>query len=59
MLVKFGKVPKLVKSGRFFGHGVDSSRNLRLIDFNEFPKFRFRVRVVHYKAFLLVIRGSK
>ena len=39
ILVEFGKVPRLVKSGKFLKHKVDISRNLRLINFNKFPKF--------------------
>ena len=58
-LVEFGGVPRLVKSSKFLRHGVDISKNLRLIDLNEFPRFWFRVKAVHYRAFLLVIRGSK
>ena len=44
---------------KFLRYKVDISRNLRLIDFSRFPKFRFRVRVVYYRVFLLTIRGSK
>ena len=59
ILVKFGGVSKLVKSNKFFRRGVDISRNFRLINFSKFPKFRFRVRAVYYRVFLLIIRGSK
>ena len=38
---------------------VDISRNLRLMDFSKFFKFWFGVKVVYYRAFLLIIRGSK
>ena len=40
---------------------VDLGRNLRLVDLSRFPRFyfRFRFRVVRYKAFLLIIGGSK
>jgi len=38
-LIKFGKIPRLVESGRFFRRRVDISRNLKLIDFSRFPKF--------------------
>ena len=54
VLVEFGGFLRLVESGRFFGRGVDISGNLR-----EFFRFWFRVKAVHYRAFLLVIRGSK
>jgi hypothetical protein len=32
---------------------------LRLVDLGRFPRFQFRVRVVRYKAFLLITGGSK
>ena len=41
---------------KFLRYKVDINRNLRL---SGFPKFQFKVRVVHYKAFLLVIGGGK
>ena len=59
MLMKFGGIPRLVKSSRFLRHKVDINRNLRLIDFSKFLKFQFGVRMVHYKTFLLAIRDSK
>ena len=59
ILVEFGKISKLVELSGFFRCGVDINRNLRLIDFSKFPKFQFRVRVVYYRAFLLIIRGSE
>ena len=49
----------LVEFGRFLGRRVDINRNLRLIDFSRFPRFQFRVRVVYYRIFLLIIGGSK
>ena len=57
--MEFGGVPRLVKSGGFLKYRVDISRNLRLINLSKFPKFRFRVRVVYYKVFLLTTKGSK
>jgi hypothetical protein len=48
-----------VESSRFLRHGVDTSRNLRLVDLSGFPRFQFRVRVVGCKALLLVTGGSK
>ena len=57
--VKFSKIPRLVESGGFFRYRVDISRNLRLIDLSGFPKFRFRIRAVFYKTFLLAIGGGK
>ena len=58
-MVKFSEVPRLVESSKFLRHRVDISRNLRLINLNKFPRFQFRVKVVYYRAFLLIIRGSK
>ena len=41
-------------------HAKDSNSFCnRLIDFNRFFKFWFRVRAVSYRAFLLVIGGGK
>ena len=70
ILVEFGGILRLVESGGFFRYRVDISRNLRLVDLSGnlklvdlsgFPRFyfRFRFRVVYYKAFLLIIRGGK
>ena len=58
-LIGFGGIPRLIKSNRFLRHRVDISGNLRLIDFSRFLKFQFKVRAVHYKIFLLIIRGGK
>ena len=58
-LMKFGGIPRLVKSSKFLRRGVDISGNLRLIDFSKFLKFQFRVRMVRYRIFLLIIRGGK
>ena len=57
--MEFSGIIGLVESGRFLKCGVNISRNLRLMDFSGFPKFRFGVRVVSYKAFLLIIGGGK
>ena len=59
ILIEFGGISGLVKSSKFFKRGVDISRNLRLMDFSGFFRFQFRVRMVHYRTFLLVIRGGK
>ena len=59
MLIKFGGISKLVKSNKFLRCRVDISGNLRLIDFSRFPRFQFGVRIVCYKIFLFIIRGSK
>ena len=58
-LMEFGGIPRLVKSNKFFKRGVDISGNLRLINFSEFFRFQFRVRMVHCRTFLLVIGGGK
>ena len=52
-------IPRLVKSGRFLKYKVDISGNLRLIDLSRFPRFWFRVRVIHYKTFIFITGGSK
>ena len=56
VLVEFGGIVRLVESSRFLRCGVDFNRNLRL---SRFLKFWFRVRVIHYKAFLLATGGGK
>ena len=43
-----------MKSSGFFRYRVDISGNL-----NRFPRFQFGVKVVYYKAFLLIIKGGK
>ena len=70
ILVEFSGILRLVESSRFLRcrvnisrnlRLVDLGRNLRLVDLNGFPRFyfRFRFRVVYYKAFLLIIGGGK
>ena len=54
--VKFSGIVKLIKFSGFLKYKIDINRNIRL---NKFSKFQFRVKVVHYKAFLLATRGSK
>ena len=61
---------RLVESSGFLRYRVDISRNLRLVDLggnlrlvdlSGFPRFyfRFRFRVVYYKAFLLITGSGK
>jgi hypothetical protein len=57
--VEFGRILRLVESGGFLRCRIDISRNLRLVDLGRFPRFQFGVRVVRYKAFLLITGGSK
>jgi hypothetical protein len=59
--IEFGRVLRLVESGRFLRYRVDISRNLRLVDLSRFLRFyfRFRFRAVYYKAFLLITGGGK
>ena len=57
--MEFSGIPRLVKSSGFLRHKVDINKNLRLIDFSRFFKFQFRVKIIHYRAFLLIIRGGK
>ena len=59
ILVKFSGIIRSVESSEFLKYKVDINRNLRLIDLSGFSKFQFRVKAVHYRAFLLAIRGSK
>ena len=56
ILVKFSGIVRSVKSSRFLRYKIDINKNLRL---SKFFKFQFRVKVVHYKTFLLAIGGSK
>ena len=51
----------MVESSRFLRYRVDISRNLRLVDLSRFLRFyfRFKFRVVRYKAFLLITGGGK
>jgi len=57
--VEFSGIFGLVESGGFFGYKVDFGRNLRLIDLSGFLRLWFRVRVIYYRAFLLVMEGGK
>jgi hypothetical protein len=50
IFVEFSRILRLVESGRFLRRGVDISR---------FSRFQFGVRVVGYKALLLIIGGGK
>ena len=59
ILVKFSGIIKSVESGRFLKYKINISRNLRLINLSRFLKFWFKVRVVSYRAFLLIIGGGK
>ena len=53
ILVEFSRIL------RFLRRGVDTGRNLRLVDLGRFLRFQFRVRVVGYKALLLITGGGK
>ena len=68
--MEFSRILRLVESSGFLRCRVDISRNLRLVDLSGnlrlvdlsgFPRFyfSFRFRAVHYKAFLLIMGGSK
>ena len=59
ILVEFSGIIGLVESSKFLKCRVDISGNLRLMNFSGFFKFWFRVRVVSYRVFLLVIGGGK
>ena len=54
--MEFSSIVRLVEFSKFLKYGVDISGNLRL---SGFFKFRFGVRAVSYRAFLLVIGGGK
>ena len=57
--MEFGGILRLVKSSKFLRRRVNISRNLRLINFSKFLRFQFGIRIVHYRTFLLAIRGGK
>ena len=38
-LIKLGRIPRLIKSSKFFKYKVDISGNLRLINLSRFPRF--------------------
>ena len=59
--MEFSRILRLVESGRFLRCRVDISGNLRLVDLGGNLRFyfRFRFRVVRYKAFLLITGGGK
>ena len=59
ILVKFSGIIRLVKSGGFLRYKVDINKNLRLINLSGFFTFRFKVRVVFYRVFLLATGGGK
>ena len=54
--MEFSRIVRLVEFSKFLRCKVNISGNLRL---SKFFKFQFRVRAVYYKAFLLIIGGSK
>ena len=56
VLVEFGGIVRSVEFSGFLRCGVDIGGNLRL---GRFPKFWFRVKAVHYRAFLLAMGGGK
>ena len=39
ILVKFGRISRLVEFGEFFKYKVDINKNLRLMDPSRFPRF--------------------
>ena len=54
ILVEFSRILRLVESSKFLRYKVDISRN-----FSRFSRFRFGVKMVRYRVFLLIIGGSK
>ena len=59
ILIKFSGIIRSVESSKFLKYKVDINGNLRLMDLSGFPKFQFRVKAVHYRAFLLATGGGK
>ena len=62
--MEFGRILRLVESGRFLRCRVDISRNLAFIEFGRILRLVessgfLRYRVVYYKAFLLITGGGK
>ena len=57
--MEFSGIIRSVESSKFLKYRVDISGNLRLMDLSGFLKFQFRVRVVSYRAFLLITGGGK
>jgi hypothetical protein len=53
--VKFSSISRLIEFSEFLRHKVDTNRNLRLVYPSGFLRFWFGVRVIYYKAFLLII----
>ena len=39
IFVEFGRIPRLVESGRFLRYRIEISGNLRLVDLGRFPRF--------------------
>ena len=52
--VEFNRILGSVEFNKFLKYRVDISGNL-----SGFPRFWFKIKVVYYKAFLLIIRGGK
>ena len=57
--MEFGGISRLVKFSKFLRYKVDISKNIKLIDFNRFLKFQFKIKIIYYKTFLLAIKGGK
>ena len=49
----------LVEFSKFLRRKVDINKNLKLINFSGFSIFQFKIKVVYYKIFLLIIKGNK
>ena len=58
ILVEFGRIPRLVESGRFLRY-VYVSGNFRLVGPSRFSRFRYSVYIVSYKALLPIAGGGK
>ena len=54
--MEFSGIVRSVEFSRFLKYRVDIGGNFRL---SGFSKFQFRVKVVYYKAFLLITGADK
>ena len=48
-----------MESNKFLKYRVNINKKFKLIDFSGFFGFWFKVKVVYYKVFLLIIKGGK
>ena len=58
-LADVGGCPRSLTDASGYLISVEFGGNLGLMDLSGFPKFRFGVRAVHYRVFLLITGGGK